>query len=216
MNNFCTFYIVRHGESESNAKWKSDEPYRITKTIGEFGSKLTQKGIEQAEDRSKELKDIHFDVAFSSDFVRAQHTAEIILKERELALLTTKLLRERFWGTLDGRLGNDIKKETEELKKGLSDEEKMNVKIVEDAESEEEGASRLITFLRETAIAYPGKTILVVAHGNIMRMFLIKLGWATYDELGMGKIVNTGYFVLKSDGVEFEVVKTVGVNKASF
>lgn len=212
MNNPTTFYIVRHGESEQNAQEKSDE-YLIKQTLGSLGSSLTTKGKKQAKKRGNDLALIPFDAVFSSDFIRAKHTAEIIIQGRNLPVITKKILRERYWGNVNGKLAKAVKEELTRLRKGLSDEAKMRVKVVEDAESEEEGMKRLQTFLQETASIYPGKTLLVVAHGNIMRMYLIKVGFSTYDELPAGSIENTGYFVLKSDGVDFEIVETVGIEK---
>ena len=80
-------------------------------------------------------------------------------------------------------------------------------------ESNTEIATRFITFLREIAATYLGKNVLIVCHGSIMRATLMRLGFATYDTLPSGNIENTGYFVLESDGVDFFVKETVGINK---
>jgi len=42
---------------------------------------------------------------------------------------------------------------------------------------------------------------------------LIHLGYGTYDQLPPFSIDNTGYLVLKSDGVEIEIKEVVGVHK---
>ena len=84
----------------------------------------------------------------------------------------------------------------------------------EGIESGEQVISRLIAFLRETAQAYPGKTVLVVCHGGAVRTLLLHLGYA---DLPRGAFQNAGYVKLRTDGVDFfldEVkgVKTSGLN----
>ncbi|MBI2630816.1 histidine phosphatase family protein [Candidatus Nomurabacteria bacterium] len=56
--NYCTLYLVRHGETEWNVK-------KITQ--GQSESTLTENGIRQAEETAEKLKDIKFDAIFSSD-----------------------------------------------------------------------------------------------------------------------------------------------------
>lgn len=102
-NNNTTIYIVRHGESEANAKGILQ---------GQKDYPLTPKGEEQALIISNELKGINFDAIFSSDLLRAKRTAEIIAVERKLAVNTTKMLRERNYGRLEGLDKQSSTKET--------------------------------------------------------------------------------------------------------
>jgi broad specificity phosphatase PhoE len=67
--------------------------------------------------------------------------------------------------------------------------------------------ARFIPALREIAIAYPGKNVLVVTHGGVMRAFLIHLGVGDEKTLPPGSIKNTSVFKIDSDGVEFWVRK---------
>lgn len=207
MNNFCTFYIVRHGQSHGNVK-------RVIS--GQTETNLSDEGILQAQNRARDLKSIHFDAAFSSDLMRAKQTAEILIKERQLAIATTKLLRERYQGAIQGHSFDQLEKRLQKLLSSyneMSYKERFSYKFVPDMESDEEVVGRFLTFLREIALAYTGKTILVVTHGNMMRTLLVHAGFGTHQELARGAIQNTGYFVLTSDGVEFEVGKTVGIEK---
>jgi broad specificity phosphatase PhoE len=71
--NYCTIYLTRHGETEWNEK----------KLIqGHTDIPLNTKGKKQAKLLGKQLKDIDFDVVFSSDLLRAKNSAEIIIKEK--------------------------------------------------------------------------------------------------------------------------------------
>lgn len=207
MNNPCTFYIVRHAQSETNTAHVLS---------GHVDDNLSEEGIKQAQARANELRNIHFDAAFSSDLTRAHHTAKIVMQEHKLVVSALKILRERYYGSLQGNsavnLPDKLKKLLDEYN-AMSYKDRLKVRIVPDMENDEESIGRLTTFLRATALAYPGKTVLVVAHGNLLRTFLVHLGFGTHQELAPSTIANTGYFVLRSDGVDFEVVKTVAIEK---
>jgi broad specificity phosphatase PhoE len=213
--NATTIYLVRHGESETNAN--SDKGSSFHRQWGEFEAPLTEKGEEQAQKRAEDLKDIQFDAIFSSDLTRAKQTGEIIKLERQLAIETTALIRERSYGNYLLSFGRKSKEEIEEKMReelGKLDElAKMNYKPGPDVESPNESAGRIITFLREIAVAYTGKTVLVINHGNNMRNLLTHLGYAKFDELTSGDIENTGYVILESDGTDFFIKETHGVHK---
>ncbi|HEX7542481.1 MAG TPA: phosphoglycerate mutase family protein, partial [Patescibacteria group bacterium] len=93
----------------------------------------------------------------------------------------------------------------------LSHKERYFKKPYEDTESDEKLMVRFIPFLRQVAVAYPGKNILMVAHGGVMQVFLIHLGYGTYITLPSGSIDNTAYIRLESDGVDFFIKETDGI-----
>lgn len=201
-NNYTTFYIVRHGETEWNVQRRLQ---------GQQNSHLTENGLQQATKLGEKLKHIHFDEAFSSDLIRAQKTAELLTLERQLEVKTTQLLRERSYGKWEGKPYTIYETELKELVQQweqLPHEEKKSFKYP-DIETDAELIRRFILFLRETAIAYPGKTILVVSHGGMMKALLLHLGFTTYDQSIFVK--NTSYFQLQSDGIDFFIKETYGI-----
>ena len=206
---YCTIYLVRHGETKANLE---------EIVSGHFDSPLTEKGEEQAKLRGEDLKKVHFDAVFSSDLIRAKRTAELISLNRKLEVNTAKLLRERFFGEWEGKPISEFVEKNKhlfELEKKLSEEEKQKFKLYPSYESNREIAGRMLTFLREVAATFIGKTVLVVAHGSITRGTLMHLGFAKADELPAGAIENTGYVVLQSDGVDFFIRETKGINKVN-
>lgn len=207
---YCAIYIVRHGETFAN----------LNKIVsGHFDSPLTAQGEEQAKRLGRQLESVQFDAVFSSDLVRARRTAEFIVADRKLAVNTTKLIRERFFGHWESGPETVFLKENQELfelKKKLSESQKCDFKYSFDYESDNQIASRMLLFLREVAVAFLGKTVLVISHGSIMRGTLMHLGFASHDELPAGSIENGGYVVLLSDGVDFFIKETQGINKASY
>ncbi len=201
--NYSTLYIVRHGTTEWNAKGLIQ---------GHMDSPLTEEGKEIARNLAKKFKNIKFDKIYSSDLLRAQKTAEIIALEHDLLVETTKLLRERNFGTLEGKPSSEFKTINEILDK-LTEEEIYTYKAHNFVDSDKDLMERFFTFIREVSLTNPGKTILLVTHGGIMRAALIKLGVSSREQLKHGAVQNGGYIKLKSDGVDFFVEETEGIVK---
>lgn len=206
---YCTIYLVRHGETQWNIE------HRIQ---GHKDSPLTQKGREQASFLGEKLKNVHFDAVFSSDLGRARQTAELITLSKKMAIQTTQALRERSFGPNEGM---SFEKHHESLKKllekfeRLTDREKHRFKFAKTQESDQELAQRLSTYLREIAVAYAGKTVLVVSHGGIIRAFLIDIGYGTFSELSYGSVKNTACIVIEADGTDFFLKEVSRVEKVS-
>ena len=202
---FCTFYIIRHGQTEWNLK-------KIIQ--GHRDSPLTEIGIQIANEHAKKLKNIHFDAVFSSDSLRARQTADIITLKRKIAVKTTHLLRERSFGKYEGRnldiFTNELKQLVEEFEE-MSDEEKKKHSYPT-MESDGQIIGRFITFLREIAVAYPSKTVLVVSHSVIISALLIHLGYMKYHENPTYLFPHDSYLILESDGVEFDVKEVLKIN----
>lgn len=93
-------YIVRHGQSEANAK---------DIHCGQNQIPLTKRGEEEAENVGKLLRKIKFDKVYSSDLNRANTTAKIALPEYEIEQLP--LIREISVGSIDGRVKSELEKE---------------------------------------------------------------------------------------------------------
>jgi len=205
MKNICTLYLIRHGETEWNVK-------KLLQ--GHTDIPLNKKGEIQARQLARKFAQTHFDAVFSSDLIRAKRTAEIISLEKKLAVKTTKALRERYFSEFEGKSYTKYNQEIVNLLKSyrLAAINKKNIKGLET-----DGAmmGRLLPFLREVAVGYLGKTVLLLSHGGIMRSFLIHLGFASYETLPSGSINNLAYIKLRSDGVDFFIEETEGVNRKS-
>ncbi len=205
--NFCTLYLVRHGETEWN----------VAHIVQGFkDSPLTEQGVRQVEATAKELKHVPFDAIFSSDSNRAERTAEILRLERELAIETTRELRERNFGKFEGKPSSEFhgafQKMSERIADLSIDEQKKN-KLASDIESDDELVSRFITKLREISVAYPGQTVLVTSHGGPIRQFLMHTGYYKYGELPGGAFLNAGYVKVLCDGVDFIIKEVKGIKK---
>ncbi len=200
-DHLTTFYLVRHGQTD----WNKEK-----KLQGQTDVPLNEEGEEQAKQLARVLHEVNFDLAFSSDLLRAKRTAEIILLEKNLHIEVTNVLRERNFGELEGGSVDALLAHFALLTK-LNSQERKQHKLSNDVESDEEVITRLITFLRETAITHPKKTILVASHGGILRMLLLHTGYATYEELDKYTLVNGAYVTFQTDGADFFINEVVGL-----
>lgn len=203
-NKYCTFYVVRHGETEWNVKKLMQ---------GHSNSPLTTNGIKQARETAKKMRNIHFDEVFSSDLERAKQTAEIIALEKKLAVKTTQLLREKNLGHYEGKkytiFQTELKKYLEEFE-SLNEDSKKKYRYPT-MESDEDVVTRFITFIREIAVAYPDKTVLLTTHAGVIGNFLIHLGLWTYKDQFKKKVKNGGFLKFKSDGIDFFMLESKGI-----
>ncbi|MCF0145410.1 MAG: histidine phosphatase family protein [Eubacterium sp.] len=87
-------YIIRHGETEWNKEWRLQ---------GQSDVLLNEAGIELAEITSEAMKDIPFEICFTSPLKRAVQTAEIILKDGRAEVVPEPLLTEIGFGELEGK-----------------------------------------------------------------------------------------------------------------
>lgn len=192
-----TIYIARHGETQWNVQKKIQ---------GHTDSPLTKNGIIQAKNLATELKEISFSAVYSSDLLRAKRTAEFVALERELIVETTEALRERNFGKYEGSQKRVLELLEELASKNISYE-------TEGIETDEKITERVITFLREISVAYPGKTVLVITHGGILIRLLRHLGYFTTEQLKEYKIGNTAWIKLESDGVDFFIKETKRIER---
>ena len=97
--------LIRHGQSEWNA---------LNQFTGWKDPDLTAKGIEEAHNAGRIINNlkINFDLVFTSALIRAQNTAEIILKEinQPLSTIKNQALNERNYGDLAGLNKDDARK----------------------------------------------------------------------------------------------------------
>lgn len=86
-------YIIRHGQTPWNAR----------KCLqGRSDVDLNENGIHLAELTGAALRDVPFDMAFTSPLIRAKHTAQCILAGREVPIVEDARLIEISFGIYEG------------------------------------------------------------------------------------------------------------------
>lgn len=128
---------------------------------------LSELGIKQANNigrnLSKELGNKKY-VMYSSDLLRAKHTAKIIGKYLGVEPILVRELRER-------NLGRCVGKSVKWLKENIEKEEKsIDDKMFSDAESRRDEWNRLLPFFYEL-MASEHENIIIVSHGDLLSVF---------------------------------------------
>ena len=189
--------LIRHGQSEWNA---------LNQFTGWKDPGLTSKGVEEARNAGKIINNlkINFDLVFTSALIRAQNTAEIILKEINQSLSTIKnqALNERNYGDLAGLNKDDARKR-------WGDEQVHIWRRSYDVpppggESLKDTGERVLPFFMKEILPHvcEGKNVLVAAHGNSLRS-LIKFLDNISDEEIVKLEIPTGapiHYVINEDG----------------
>lgn len=149
-------YIMRHGKTDWNEKHKLQ---------GRTDIPLNEEGRRMAETAGKEYQGVHFDICYCSPLSRAKETAEMVLKGRNVPIVTDERLAEMSFGAYEG-MANCFQIPDCPINVFFKNPEKY-MTPVEDAESLEELYARTGEFIRE--VAEPGlkqgKDILIVGHG---------------------------------------------------
>ncbi len=171
--------LVRHGESEWN---------KLNLFTGWKDPDLTEKGIEEAKRAGKLLKQAghRFDIAYTSDLLRAQHTLRLMLAElgqSDLETIRDQRLNERDYGDLSGLNKDDARKR-------WGEEQVLIWRRSYDVpppggESLKDTAVRVLPYYE--AEIWPklksGKTVIVAAHGNSLRALIMKLEGLSGEEI---------------------------------
>ena len=164
-----TLILVRHGQSEWNLKnlftgWKDPD--------------LTDTGVDEAIRAGKLLAErgLKFDIAFTSELIRAQRTCQFILDEVDQSSLKTireEALNERDYGDLSGLNKDDARKKW--------GEEQVHVwrrsydTPPPGGESLKDTGARVWPYYMMDILprVLGGECVLVAAHGNSLRALVM-------------------------------------------
>lgn len=179
--------LVRHGQSEWNLKnlftgWKDPD--------------LTDVGIGEAKAAATRLKakGLSFDVAFTSELTRAQHTSRLILEGLgipDLPTIRNIALNERDYGDLSG-----LNKDEARVKWG---EEQVHVwrrsydVPPPGGESLRDTVARVLPYYCQEILprVLDGQRVVVAAHGNSLRALMMVLDGLNPETI-MKLELNTG------------------------
>ena len=164
-----TYYVMRHGEANSNEQ-------NIFETHGDPNNHLTEKGRRQVYDALENVRGLGIDLIIASPFVRAQETAAIIAQDLDVLVVTEDKIREYDMGEFNNRpvsdyfnfFGNKYVEFDNRPEGGETHREVMN---------------RSMKAMMEFEERYSGKTILVITHGGPARMIITSGELLTEEEV---------------------------------
>lgn len=145
-------YVVRHAQTDWNAKGYLQ---------GNTDISLNEIGKMQAKRIQKEVSDIHFDICFSSPLSRVYDTASIICNNQVKIVIDDRLI-ERELGNLEGKpfMNYDTK---------MYWDYKLNA-TSSGVEGIQDMFSRVTSFYNELVKKHSNDTVLLVAHGAVIRV----------------------------------------------
>ncbi|WP_054939139.1 histidine phosphatase family protein [Paenibacillus ihuae] len=149
-----TIGLIRHGSTLWNKEGRIQ---------GHTDNPLDEEGLEQAAALAERLSTEKWDYIYSSDLLRARQTAEVIAARLGLSVAGwVPGIREMDGGLLEGTTEQELierwGKEWRTLELGL--------------EKNESGRLRGSRAIEEIAQRHPGRHVLVVSHGAILRSTL--------------------------------------------
>ena len=163
--------LVRHGQSEWNQQnlftgWRDPD--------------LTAQGVTEARNAGRALKaeGITFDIAFTSELIRAQKTCALLLEElgqTNLQIIHDLALNERDYGDLSGLNKDDAREKWGEEQVHIW---RRSYDIPPPGgESLKDTADRVLPYFNGTIMAriHAGENVLVTAHGNSLRALAMVL-----------------------------------------
>ena len=197
--NFSNLVLVRHGQSEWNAKnlftgWKNPS--------------LTKKGQEEAKITGKKIKqqNIIFDFHFTSELKRAQLTGEIILTEigqESIETVKNIALNERDYGELSGLNKDELRKKWG--KEQIHIWRRSFDQPPPGGESLKDTADRVIPYFEKVIepVLNDKKNVLICAHGNSLRALVMRIEKISPEEIVKIEIATGEPIFYKCQNKEF-------------
>ncbi len=150
------YYIMRHGEAESNLAG-------VVNVVKDYVDPLTEKGKSQVMARVPDLRNMGIDLIIHSGFVRTQMTAEIL--QKELNLSPDAVIEDVRIGEM--QIGPDFQGKTwDEYNAFFPSWEARYTERVGTLENRRDVQKRMGAFLYDIEKSYAGKKILILSHAG--------------------------------------------------
>ena len=162
--------LIRHGQSLWNAE---------NRFTGWTDIDLSKKGENEAKAAGEKLENVSFEVVHTSALMRAQRTAEIIIKHnkkaQDIPTYKDERLNERHYGSLQGL------NKTETAEKYGAEQVHIWRRSFDisppDGESLKMTAERTLPYFKDDVLKHlnEGKNVLISAHGNSLRSIVMHI-----------------------------------------
>lgn len=158
-------YILRHGITQWN---------KLKKVQGAMDIPLAPEGIELARRTGEALKDVHFDICFTSPLTRAKQTAQYVLGNRIIPVIEDKRIQEIDFGVLEGTQFKNAEGKIISREMEIFFTDPLKFKRPENGEDISDILKRTGDFWKEKTMdpALADKTALISSHGCAVRALL--------------------------------------------
>ena len=168
-----TLYLIRHGESQGNA---------VRSFLGHTNLDLSQKGHMQAEMTANYLKNIHADIIYSSDLLRAYNTAKHTADLKGMDIIKDEKLREIYAGDWEDIKFDELLEKYPHTYAVLWKTDVGNSRP-DNGESVAELKKRVSDEITKIARDNVGKTIFIFTHATPIRTFCAFCENKSLDEI---------------------------------
>ena len=177
--------LIRHGETE----WNSQKRMQ-----GHSNSDLSSVGQAQIQALGQWMKNVPFDVIYSSDSLRAKQTAEAITQFSGHELQFDQRLREKNLGVFEGLTSEEARERHPEVFRLFKTAGSKYV--IDEGESTQQLQDRALEIVNEIRIKHPEERVLLVTHGGFIRVVMKHSLGLSLETPTRFLIRNTGVFRL--------------------
>jgi len=177
--------LIRHGETE----WNSQKRMQ-----GHSNSDLSSVGQAQIQALGQWMKNVPFDLIYSSDSLRAKQTAEAITQFSGHELQFDQRLREKNLGVFEGLTSEEARERHPEVFRLFKTAGSKYV--IDEGESTQQLQDRGLEIVNEIRIKHPEERVLLVTHGGFIRVVMKHSLGLSLETPTRFLIRNTGVFRL--------------------
>ena len=177
--------LIRHGETE----WNSQKRMQ-----GHSNSDLSLVGQAQIQALGQWMKNVPFDLIYSSDSLRAKQTAESITQFSGHELQFDQRLREKNLGVFEGLTSEEARERHPEVFRLFKTAGSKYV--IDEGESTQQLQDRALEIVNEIRIKHPEERVLLVTHGGFIRVVMKHSLGLSLETPTRFLIRNTGVFRL--------------------
>ena len=177
--------LIRNGETE----WNSQKLMQ-----GHSNSDLSSVGQAQIQALGQWMKNVPFDLIYSSDSLRAKQTAEAITQFSGHELQFDQRLREKNLGVFEGLTSEEARERHPEVFRLFKTAGSKYV--IDEGESTQQLQDRALEIVNEIRIKHPEERVLLVTHGGFIRVVMKHSLGLSLETPTRFLIRNTGVFRL--------------------
>lgn len=193
-------YIIRHGET----------PWNQQKLLqGRSDIELNENGENLAKETGYKLKDINFDIIFSSPLKRAYKTACLLRGHRDIPIKTNDNLMEICFGEYEGKKSQDLRNDPESTFKYFFDKPEL-YRAPKGAETLEDVCKRAAEFLENEIEPNEDKysRIMIVAHGALNKALMCHIKNHDIKDYWSGGLQkNCGSIIVNLENGKYTVIE---------
>lgn len=194
-------YLIRHGETDWN---------KVKRLQGKSDILLNEFGEHLAIETGKALKQVPFDLAYTSPLKRARRTAELILGERKVPIIDEPRIEEMGFGIYEGLICKEGASEIPDKNFSLFFRSPEKYTPPVDGESFDSLLKRTKDFLEslQNSPGYADKTILISTHGAALCALICNIKGAPLKEFwGTGVHKNCAVTIVDMVNNQYKILE---------